>query len=134
MLVGSRLVMLVCLVAAAAIAVAGCSSGSTEADGSASPSSPSAGPREDVSVVAHDIKLSAADYEATAGAVRITYRNEGSIEHTLEIDGVDGFALDVAGKGDVDRATVELAPGTYTIYCDVPGHREAGMHATLTVR
>ena len=71
---------------------------------------------------------------ATAGDVHITYRNDGSIGHTLLIEGVDGFKLDVAGRGDVDEGSVTLAPGTYTMYCDVAGHRQAGMHGTLEVQ
>ena len=129
---GRRLAMLT-LAAAVAIVLAGCGSGAAVTDGSSSPSATSGGQGSDVTVIAKDIKLSAADYQASAGSVHITYRNEGSIEHTLMIDGVDGFKLDVPANGDVDQATVQLAAGTYTIYCAVPGHRQAGMHATLTV-
>jgi uncharacterized cupredoxin-like copper-binding protein len=49
------------------------------------------------------------------------------------IEGVDGFKLDVPTNGDVDEGSVDLQSGEYTIYCDVPGHRNAGMEATLEV-
>ena len=45
---------------------------------------------------------------------------------------MDGFELR-AGAGDKDSGSVELEPGTYTAYCDVPSHREGGMEAELKV-
>jgi hypothetical protein len=35
--------------------------------------------------------------------------------------------------GALGAATYELSAGEYTIYCDVTGHRDQGMVATLTV-
>lgn len=70
-------------------------------------------------------------YEVDAGCIDVTYRNEGNLPHTLLIKDVDGFKLSV---GETDEGTVELEPGTYTLYCDIPGHEAAGMEAQLTVR
>jgi uncharacterized cupredoxin-like copper-binding protein len=84
-------------------------------------------------VVADDIKFPEDRYEATAGTVNLRSRNDGSINHTLVSDDVDGFKLEVATNGDEDQSTVDLEAGTYTVYFEVPGHREAGMAASLEV-
>ncbi len=88
----------------------------------------------DVTVVAKDISFPQKQFTADAGPVDIAYRDDGHIPHTLKIEGVDDFELRVNSHGDVDEATVDLSPGEYTIYCDIPGHRAAGMEGTLTVK
>jgi uncharacterized cupredoxin-like copper-binding protein len=45
---------------------------------------------------------------------------------------VDGFELEVDDSSS-EVGTVDLEAGRYTFYCDVPGHREAGMEADLIV-
>jgi len=86
-----------------------------------------------VEVVAEDVTLPDSSYEATAGTVTVRYTNEGAIPHTLVIEDVDGFKLEVAANGDEAEGTADLEAGSYVLYCDVPGHREAGMEATLAV-
>lgn len=101
------------------------------------PQSSSAGgaatPNGAVEVVAEDIGFSEDSYAATAGAVDVSYRNAGNIVHSLVIEDVQDFRLEVTANGDEDNAAVELDAGTYTLYCDVPGHRQGGMEATLEV-
>lgn len=69
-------------------------------------------------------------YTAKAGAIDVDYVNDGSLAHTLLIQGNSKFKL---GIGKEAKGTVTLAKGTYTIYCNLPGHEAAGMKATLTV-
>jgi plastocyanin len=111
-----------------AIALSSCSG--DDDSGDAAPVGPGDG---GVEVVARDIEFGESEYGTPAGEVQLRYVNEGSIAHTLLIDDVDGFKLEVTGNGDEDQGSVDLEAGTYTLYCDVPGHREAGMEATLVV-
>jgi len=84
-------------------------------------------------VLAEDIAFPEDVYEAPAGRIGFVYENVGNIRHTLLIEGVDDFELDVAKKGDVDAGAVDLEPGTYVLFCDVPAHRTAGMVAELVI-
>jgi plastocyanin len=125
-----RLVRLA-LAAWLALRLAACGGGDGADASQASPESVPDG--DDVTVIAEDIRFAEHTYGATAGDVAISYRNDGSIAHTLVIEGVDGFRLQVAGHGVVDGGSVTLPAGEYTLYCDVPGHRQAGMEAVLEV-
>ncbi|HEX4805687.1 MAG TPA: plastocyanin/azurin family copper-binding protein [Conexibacter sp.] len=75
---------------------------------------------------------------ATAGALTIESRNAAAVPHDIAIQqGTNGKVLAVGAtvsNGGVSRISVNLRPGTYTFYCTLPGHRQAGMHGTLTVR
>lgn len=86
-----------------------------------------------IEVLAEDISFPQDVYETPAGRVGFVYENVGNIRHTLLIEGVDDFELDVSKKGDVDAGAVDLEPGSYVLFCDVPGHRSAGMVADLVV-
>jgi nitrite reductase (NO-forming) len=59
--------------------------------------------------------------------------NMGTMDHNVAIRGT-ALATPMVGAGSTTSVKLgDLAPGTYTIYCTVPGHDAAGMHATLHV-
>lgn len=98
--------------------------------------STSSGPDAEVDLTV--VALDSNDFDEDAYTVRtsdvtVEYEQGGNLRHTLLVEGVEDFELAVTAAGDADVGTVELSPGEYTIYCDVPGHREAGMEATLSV-
>jgi plastocyanin len=80
-----------------------------------------------------ELKFDKTDYTAQAGVVQLDYVDGGGT-HTLLIDDpkFNGFQLAVPGGPKTGK--VDLAPGKYTIYCNIPGHRQAGMQATITVQ
>lgn len=96
------------------------------------PVSPPDGPRFDV--IAGDLYLEPEELSVPAGTVVLNYVNKGSLPHTLLIDGGPKFRLKVDRKGDEDAGAVTLRPGEYTLYCDIPGHRNGGMEGTLIVK
>jgi len=72
---------------------------------------------------------------AKPGKVTIDFDNPSAIPHNvvIEQDGKElaGFEPIAEGKEEV---SADLKPGTYTFLCTVPGHAEAGMEGTLTVK
>jgi plastocyanin len=71
-----------------------------------------------------------------AGNDTIEFDNQSSTPHNVEIESSDGqeVASTDTITGGKTSTTADLKPGTYTFFCDVPGHREAGMEGTLTVK
>jgi len=73
---------------------------------------------------------------AKAGKVTVEFKNPQALTHDVAIENSQGEevgATELITKGS-DTTTVDLKPGTYTYFCTVPGHREAGMEGTLTVK
>lgn len=68
-----------------------------------------------------------------AGRTAVRVRNEGLVEHNLVIDAVRGAAIESVAPGETGTGVFELPPGEYTAYCNIPGHREAGMVMTIRV-
>jgi plastocyanin len=72
---------------------------------------------------------------APAGELEIAFDNQASIDHDVVVEDADGSELartDVISQ-DTATATAELAPGSYTFFCSVDAHRDAGMEGTLNV-
>jgi plastocyanin len=73
---------------------------------------------------------------AKAGQVSIEFENPQELQHDVSIEDSSGKVLgetELVAQGTA-TTTVNLKPGTYTFFCSVPGHREAGMEGTLTVK
>jgi plastocyanin len=73
---------------------------------------------------------------AKAGNVTVEFNNPQALTHDVAIEDSSGKevgATELIADGS-DTTTVDLKPGTYTYFCTVPGHREAGMEGTLTVK
>jgi uncharacterized cupredoxin-like copper-binding protein len=83
----------------------------------------------------------------TAGKVTFVARNMGQIKHELMVErspikfDAPGKPTEDAALGMVDdmqpgasgKMTVKLTPGTYELFCNVPGHYAGGQHTTFTV-
>jgi plastocyanin len=83
-----------------------------------------------------DLAYNQKDVSAKAGSVAIDFQNNESISHDVAVEDSSGQTLgqtDLVASGSANT-TVNLTAGTYTFFCTVPGHREAGMEGTLTVK
>jgi plastocyanin len=81
-----------------------------------------------------DLAYEQKDVTAKAGNVTIDFNNQQSTEHDVKVE--DSAGMELGGtdliSSSTATATVNLQAGSYTFFCSVPGHREAGMEGTLT--
>jgi uncharacterized cupredoxin-like copper-binding protein/mono/diheme cytochrome c family protein len=63
--------------------------------------------------------------------VPFTLPNDGAAAHNFSIDEL-GIDIDLP-PGSTEETVINAPPGTYEYYCNVPGHKEAGMVGTLIV-
>jgi plastocyanin len=78
------------------------------------------------------LSFQATEFSTPAGITQINYNDLGGTHTLLFTDPkLSGFQLAVPQGPKTGK--VDLKPGTYTIYCSIPGHRAAGMQATVNV-
>jgi len=83
-----------------------------------------------------DLSYTTTSASTKAGKVTIDFNNPQALTHDVAIETSSGKEVggtELIASGE-DSTVVDLEPGTYTFYCSVPGHREAGMEGTLTVK
>lgn len=92
-------------------------------------------PTGSVEVVAIDIGYADSDLTATEGVLEITLVQDGDMPHDLVFEARTDVHLEVGpdARGATDAGVFDFDPGTYTFFCTLAGHRQAGMEGTLTV-
>lgn len=137
---------------AAALAIAGCGGGGAKSSGTSSapaagtassggaqtaPAATASGPGGTLHLNADPggaLRFNVKALAAKSGKVTLVMTNPSSLSHSIAIEGTGVNATgQVVGPNGTSTVSASLKPGTYTFYCTVPGHREAGMSGALTV-
>jgi plastocyanin len=83
------------------------------------------------------LKFNTDSLKANAGAVDVVLTNQSSTPHDVSVKTSSGKVLGTSKeitKGETTLDLKDVPAGTYTFFCSVPGHEQAGMKGTLTVR
>ncbi len=149
-----KLVVTLALASIASLALAAC--GSSDSSSSSSSSTPtssapagggggggggtaSGGGSSTVKIAADPsgaLKYEETSASASAGKVTVDFTNDSPVAHNVTISDSSGKTLGATQTvtGSDSSATVDLKPGTYTFFCSVDSHEQAGMKGTLTVK
>src|SRR3970282_2185473 len=90
-----------------------------------------------VAMTATEFKWTPKDVNVAAGDMTLNLVDKGTGEHNSVVEDPKGKVVkevDSIQPGKSAQVKVTLKAGKYAIVCTVPGHREPGMVATLTVK
>ncbi|MGH2924588.1 MAG: plastocyanin/azurin family copper-binding protein [Solirubrobacterales bacterium] len=142
-----RKLVIVVLGAAASVALVACGSSSssstttpTASSTSSTTSTTASGGGGGTIALAADpsgaLKYQQSSLSGTAGKNTIDFTNQSSLGHDVCVADSGGKEVGCSDviTGGKTTLSVDLKPGTYTYFCSVPGHEDAGMKGTLTVK
>jgi plastocyanin len=113
-----------------------------EAPGSGAPAGEKAGKLAIAASPSGQLAYTTNKATASPGSVTIEMANMSGVSHNIAVESGSGGATgsgpvlgasSFTSKGTVS-VSVNLKPGTYTFFCQAPGHRAAGMYGTITVK
>jgi uncharacterized cupredoxin-like copper-binding protein len=125
----------------------GAGAGMMGAGSGAVPSKPASGPAQQVKAQLGDYWVKPSTTSVPAGKVTFTATNVGQVPHELMIermpikmdapgqpneDAAQGM-IDDMGPGESGSMTLNLKPGNYMLFCNVPGHYSMGQHTMFKV-
>ncbi|HJZ34991.1 MAG TPA: plastocyanin/azurin family copper-binding protein [Solirubrobacterales bacterium] len=124
----------------------GTSPGSTSPSEAAAPASTPEPEANAVSITANDhtnpYGYAPSRKTVKSGELTVQLINAGEDEHNMDMEKVgpgnapEGpivVAVSAASKGASTPTTVDVEPGTYRMWCTLPGHAAKGMETTITV-
>jgi plastocyanin len=134
--------LLVILASVALVACGGSDDSGTTGGGTTSESSGTTGGESSggatLPIAAAESGLAYSSDSATteAGTVTVDFDNPQPLQHDVAFEDSGGNEVggtELITEGEA-TTTVDFKPGSYTFFCTVPGHREAGMEGTLVVK
>jgi uncharacterized cupredoxin-like copper-binding protein len=89
-----------------------------------------------IDITLSDFVIAPKAIDATAGTVTFKVTNTGKSPHNFAVvsNGQEVKKTKNLVNGQSDTLEMDLTAGTYQVICDIPGHKEAGMVGTLTVK
>jgi len=86
-----------------------------------------------IEVTLTEFAMTPAALTASAGDVKITVHNKGSMVHNFSVPALSKKTADIAAGQSVTLDLGQVSAGSYPFLCEIPGHADSGMKGTLTV-
>lgn len=112
------------LLVAAVVAVTKDGGSSSSGDGGAS-----SGP---VAVTLTEFAITPSTITVPKGG-SLALKNDGKIAHNFQVTGTDVKSPDIEGGASETLDLSSLDPGSYEVFCAIPGHKDSGMTGTLVI-
>lgn len=91
------------------------------------------------SVSSAPVAVTLSEFSITPAAIavpkggQLTVTNSGTMTHNLSVGGTSVKLPDLAAGATATLDLSSLAPGSYDLYCAIPGHKDSGMDAKLII-